>query len=276
MTTLCSSRLTLLQLQHLSTSIQRSTPQIFPSNLETCIKVKISALMASLCQADGEVIIDSGAGRGIKPTMHGLVDPKSSSTRIVWGDGTSTSATTEASVPGHDLPPFLVAPKASGTLVSVGANTGAKIFATPSSTNMFSGLTACALSTQRMLKSSTLAPNRIQVQCTRRPTWTFSIPKKMGHGVSPQSVTQTKQSSRGRLPLQPAMQTSPQPLTQYLQTKHQRLELYCVVRFSNQILWRHTSRAWPSNSYANTTSMDTYIQTCATDNFTTEPHQGRP
>ena len=78
--------------------------------------------------ADGEVIIDSGAGRGIKPTMHGLAHPRKAASRIIWGDGTSANATIEASVPGHDLPPFLVAPKASGTLVSVGANTEGKQF----------------------------------------------------------------------------------------------------------------------------------------------------
>ena len=47
------------------------------------VKVKMSAFIASLYQADGEVIIDSGAGRGIKPTMFGLVDPQPSSTRFV-------------------------------------------------------------------------------------------------------------------------------------------------------------------------------------------------
>ena len=92
------------------------------------VDIKISALLTSLCKADGEVIIDSGAGRGIKPTMFGLTDPKSSTTRIIWGDGTSANATTEASVPGHHLPPFLVTPKASGTLVSVGANMEGKQF----------------------------------------------------------------------------------------------------------------------------------------------------
>ena len=60
--------------------------------------------------------------------MFGLTDPKASTTRIVWGDGTSASANIEASIPGYDLPPFLVAPKASGTLVSVGANTEGKQF----------------------------------------------------------------------------------------------------------------------------------------------------
>ena len=82
----------------------------------------------SLCltDGDGDVIIDSGAGRGIKPTMHGLVDPRKASSRIIWGDGTSANANTEASAPAHDLPPFLVAPKASGTLISVGANTEGK------------------------------------------------------------------------------------------------------------------------------------------------------
>ena len=87
------------------------------------VDVKASTSMDSLCLADGDVIIDSGAGRGIKPTMHGLAEPRKASSRIIWGDGTSANATIEATVPGHDLPPFLVAPKASGTLVSVGANT---------------------------------------------------------------------------------------------------------------------------------------------------------
>ena len=80
--------------------------------------------MAAMKQnADGDIVIDTGAGRGIKPTMHGLTSPKMSSSRIIWGDGSIADATTEASLPGHDLPPFLVTGKASNTLVSVGSNT---------------------------------------------------------------------------------------------------------------------------------------------------------
>ena len=72
---------------------------------------------------DGDIVIDSGAGRGIKPSMHGLVNPTKSNTRIVWGDGSSTSTCIEASLPGHQLPRFIVAPSAHSTLVSVGSNT---------------------------------------------------------------------------------------------------------------------------------------------------------
>ena len=72
--------------------------------------------------ADGDIIVDTGAGKGIKPTDTGLVNPVPTSARIMWGDGTTTQSNVEASLPNHDLPPFLVAKKASNTLVSVGSN----------------------------------------------------------------------------------------------------------------------------------------------------------
>ena len=95
----------------------------FPFDPGSKSKVKLSALLSSTKNADGDVVIDTGAGRGIKPTMSGLTNPTKSTSRIIWGDGTTADSTIEASLPDHDLPPFLVTPKAACTLVSVGSNT---------------------------------------------------------------------------------------------------------------------------------------------------------
>ena len=81
-----------------------------------------SAILLTQRHPDGEIIVDTGAGRGIKPTTIGLVNPVPSNSRITWGDGTSTGSVIEATLPNHELPPFLVTPKAVGTLVSPGAN----------------------------------------------------------------------------------------------------------------------------------------------------------
>ena len=83
---------------------------------------KLSEALTAISNPDGEIIIDTGAGRGIKPTMTGLVNPVKSKCRITWGDGTTAGSTVEATMPNHDLPPFLVTPSASCTLVSVGSN----------------------------------------------------------------------------------------------------------------------------------------------------------
>ena len=83
----------------------------------------LSEVLKSIDSADGDIIVDTGAGRGIKPTTDGLSNPVPSTSTITWGDGTLATALTEASLPGHSLPPFLVTPKASCTLVSVGSNT---------------------------------------------------------------------------------------------------------------------------------------------------------
>ena len=83
---------------------------------------RLSAILATNQNPDGDIIIDTGAGRGIKPTMSGLTNPTPANSLITWGDGTSAGATIEASLPGHDLPPFLVTPDATCTLVSVGSN----------------------------------------------------------------------------------------------------------------------------------------------------------
>jgi hypothetical protein len=83
-------------------------------------------MLSHLQSKDGDIVIDTGAGRGIKPTMHGLTNPTTSTSRIKWGDGSLSNTTVEASLPNHELPPFLVTPKASSTLVSIGSNTEGK------------------------------------------------------------------------------------------------------------------------------------------------------
>ena len=69
--------------------------------------------------------------------MHRLADPKPSALKITWGDGSTASTSTEASLPGHDITPFLVTPKASSTLISVGSESNYKTqtIATHFSTN---------------------------------------------------------------------------------------------------------------------------------------------
>ena len=83
---------------------------------------RLSAILATKQNLDGDIIVDTGAGRGIKPTMSGLTNPTPANSLITWGDGTSAGATIEATLPDHDLPPFLVTPDATCTLVSVGSN----------------------------------------------------------------------------------------------------------------------------------------------------------
>ena len=88
--------------------------------LPTTLSAALSALPAP--RPDGDIIVDTGAGRGIKPTTLGLTNPSKATTRITWGDGTTADSCVEASLPGHNLPPFVVAPRATNTLVSVGSN----------------------------------------------------------------------------------------------------------------------------------------------------------
>ena len=75
---------------------------------------------------DDEIIVDTGAGRGIKRTSHNLINLRKSKSRIVWGDGSCSRTTVEGDLPGHDMSPFLVVPNTSKTLVSTGAETAGK------------------------------------------------------------------------------------------------------------------------------------------------------
>ena len=77
----------------------------------------------TLNNCDKDIVIDTGAGRSIKRTMDGLVNPRPVASRIVWGDGSTADSCVQATMPGHNLPPFLIAPKVNDTLVSVGSNT---------------------------------------------------------------------------------------------------------------------------------------------------------
>ena len=74
----------------------------------------------ALNDCDRDIVIDTGAGRSIK---HGLVNPRPVASRIVWGDGSTADSCVQATMPGHNLPPFLITPKVNDTLVSVGSNT---------------------------------------------------------------------------------------------------------------------------------------------------------
>ena len=75
---------------------------------------------------DDEIIIDTGAGRNLKRTMSNLINPRQSNSRIIWGDGSCSGTTLEADLPGKQMSPFLVTPKCSKTLISVGAETDGK------------------------------------------------------------------------------------------------------------------------------------------------------
>ena len=194
----------------------------------------------SLCLADGDVIIDSGAGRGIKPTMHGLVDPRKASSRIIWGDGTSANANTEATAPGHDLPPFLVAPKASGTLVSVGANTeGTSCCYSFFDKHVFriNGL-QIFMDKQEQLKARIVDPENVQVKYIDTKPYKCGVYKapsldvflgylmRMVHGVSHLAKMHATPSSRDQSRLRSATRTLPQPdcnFSDFLISKYKKI-----------------------------------------------------
>ena len=86
----------------------------------------ISTMLGTRDNQDGDIIIDTGAGRNLKPTMHGLINPTPSASKIIWGDGSMARTSVQAELPGHKMTPFLVTPKVSCTLISPGSELNGK------------------------------------------------------------------------------------------------------------------------------------------------------
>ena len=85
------------------------------------VKSVSSTIPRPTSKQDGDIVVDTGAGRNLKPTSRGLVNPAPSQSRVVWGDGSVAKTSIQAELPGHDLTPFLVTPKVACTLISPGA-----------------------------------------------------------------------------------------------------------------------------------------------------------